>query len=317
MNITLHAFSKTDNSPQDGQGGGFSHIIHSNLKPLLLLTFALLPVAAQAQSPDPVGGRQTTHATVVGIGAAHQLETYLSPLSYRGPQVMVLHETLRATRWAQGRVSLQTLWQAEFSSTQNAPAKARYLGGSVGYDVAWHYHWQPVPRLRLLLGPQVGTRIGFLYNTRNGNNPAQAIPDIHLSASAAALCDFRLWGQPLTARYQLDLPLVGAKFSPNYGQSYYEIFSLGHGDHNVCVTHPFNAFSSRHMLTLDIPFRRTTMRAGYLCEIRQSHVNEISYHHYTHAFIIGVVRHLTINAPRWGERASARVKREEGGALRE
>ena len=108
----------------------------------------------------------------------------------------------------------------------------------------------------------------------------------------------QLGRQPLIARYQLDLPLVGLKFSPNYGQSYYEIFELGHYDHNICLTHPFNAFSSRHLITLDIPFRHTTLRVGYLCDIRQSHVNELKYHSYSHAFLLGVVRHLTIQKPR-------------------
>ena len=245
-----------------------------------------------------------------GVGGVHQLDSYLSPLEYHGPQFHFMHETLRPTHLADSTVTFQTPVQGDFAYTKNKPERARALGGNISFDAAWHFHLinpqssdhplGPKGRLtlqessfRLLLGPQMGTNMGFLYNTRNGNNPAQALVSVRLSASAMAIYDFRLWRQPLCARYQLDVPLLGLMFSPGYGQSYYEIFSLGHYDHNICVTHPFNAFSSRHLLSVEIPLRPFTLRAGYLCDIRQSHVNDIRHHSYTHAFMIGWVRYLT------------------------
>ncbi len=250
-------------------------------------------------------GRPTVHSTLVGIGGVRQLDTYLSPQNYRGPQLHFLHETFRRTHHADGRISVQTLWQGNVSYTDNSAANAHFIGGDISFDAAWHYSLVDTRRekttnsngFQLLLGPQIGANGGFLYSTRNGNNPAQALACVRLSASASAIYGFHLWRQPFVARYQLDLPLIGMKFSPNYGQSYYEIFSLGHYDHNICATHPFNAFSTRHLLTLDVPLRRTTLRVGYLCDLRQSHVNELKYHSYSHAFVIGVVRHLTIHRP--------------------
>ncbi|MBR1682533.1 MAG: DUF3316 domain-containing protein [Bacteroidaceae bacterium] len=277
-----------------------------------------VPAAAQKVVPY----RTTTHATHVGAGVVHQFDTYLSPLNYSGPQLNFLYETLRATRLADGRISFQSIWQGNFAYTKNRASKGRNLGGDISYDIAWHYNWRfgsvpgqtessaltgrsassaasgAQPRLRILLGPRLGANVGFLYNTRNSNNPAEALASVQLYASAAVLCHFRLWRQPLTARYQLDVPFMGIRFSPNYGQSYYEIFSEGHPDHNVCFTHPFNAFSSRHLLTLDFPFRRNTLRVGYLADIRQSHVNSLKYHSYSHAFLIGWVRHLQYISPR-------------------
>ena len=261
------------------------------------LFIILSTLSASAQE-----GRNTTHATVLGIGAVNQLDTYLSPLNYSGPQLQFLHETLRYTGWAKGRFTMQTLWQANLSYTKSKAARGGNYGGDVSYTIGWHYNWQKTfserSKLRFLLGPQLNANLGVLYNTRNSNNPAQAIATTHLAASGAIIWDVQLGKQPLIARYQLDLPLMGLKFSPNYGQSYYEIFELGQYDHNICFTHPFNAFSSRHLLTLDFPFRQTTLRVGYLCDIRQSHVNELKYHSYTHAFLLGVVRHLTIRKPR-------------------
>lgn len=264
-----------------------------------ILYFIFLAASFQASAQE---GRNSTHATVLGIGAVNQLDTYLSPLNYSGPQLQFLHETLRYTDWAKGHITMQTLWQANVSYTKSRAARGRNYGGDVSYIIGWHYNWQKTfserSKLRFLVGPQLNANAGVLYNTRNSNNPAQALATTHLAASGAVIWDVQLGRQPLIARYQLDLPLIGLKFSPNYGQSYYEIFELGHYDHNICLTHPFNAFSSRHLVTLDIPFRQSTLRVGYLCDIRQSHVNELKYHSYSHAFLLGVVRHLTIQKPR-------------------
>ena len=234
--------------------------------------------------------RPTTHATLFGIGGVHQLDTYLSPLNYHGTQVQFLHETLRPTHWQE--ISFQSIWQADLSTAQNEAGKQNLMGGNMSYDVGWHYNWHPTTRLRLMAGPQIGGNIGFLYHSRNSNNPAQALASLRLSGSAAAIYTFRIWQKPFAARYQLDVPLAGLMFSPDYGQSYYEVFELGHQEHNLRFTSPFNAPSLRHQLTLDFPLGRRTIRVGYLGDIRQSHVNDIKHHHYSHAFVIGWVRHF-------------------------
>ena len=68
--------------------------------------------------PTSQQGRPVVHATLLGIGGTRQLETYLSPLEYRGPQFHVMHEALRGTGMADGRVSLQTLWFTNFAYTK-------------------------------------------------------------------------------------------------------------------------------------------------------------------------------------------------------
>ncbi len=269
-----------------------------HLSILLAICCALCCGRLQAQESC----RNTTHATLLGIGKVHQLDTYLSPLEYSGPQLQFMHETLRYTPWAQGRITMQSIWQLDAASTDNAASRGHSYGGDVRYDIGWHYNWtfgsDEHPTLRIMLGPQLDGNFGVLYNSRNGNNPAQALATLQLAASAGIIYAFRIGRKTLTARYQIDLPLLGAKFSPNYGQSYYEIFELGQHDHNVCVTHPFNAFSNRHLLSVDLPLRKITLRAGYLCDIRQSNINELKYHNYSHAFMLGFVRHLRIAHPR-------------------
>lgn len=245
---------------------------------------------------------QTTHATLFGVGGVRQLDTYLSPLSYQGPQVQFLYETLRPTHWGKGNISTQSIWQGNFAYTESPAGNANNIGADIRYNIGWHYNWligssTSSQRLRIMLGAQLDANAGVLYNTRNGNNPAQAIASLGLSASAAAIYYFQVRRQPFFLREQLDVPLIGAKFSPNYGQSYYEIFSEGNSDHNICATTPFNAPSLRNLLTLDIPFRKATLRVGYLIDIKQSDLNQLKYHSYTHAFMIGWVRHIIYQKP--------------------
>ncbi len=240
--------------------------------------------------------RESTHATLIGIGSVRQQDTYLSPLNYKGPQVQVLYETLCPTRLAEGKWTMQSIWQGNISYTESPAGNANNLGGDINYSFAMHYNWllgAPQSGLRLQVGPQLYANAGALYNTRNGNNPAQAILNAGGAVSMAAIYRFHIRRQHFLMRNQLDVPLIGMKFSPNYGQSYYEIFSEGNSDHNLCATTPFNAPCLRNLLTIDIPFKRSTLRAGYLIDIRQSHLHELKYHNYTHAFMLGWVRHIS------------------------
>ncbi len=255
---------------------------------ILSFTFYLLPSLAQQVTGDSV----RTHSYMVGIGSTHQLDTYLSHLNYTGYQVSLVRETLRMTRLAEQRISFQTLWQGTFSQSNNISSTATYWGGHIGYDALWHYNWTPLPGLRLMAGGAVGTDLGFLYNSRGGNNPAQGRFNVDLSASVMAIYRLRLWGADLGLRYQANMPMMGALFSPQFGQSYYEM-GEGHLNGNVCFSHPGNAFSLWQQLTLDVPLGKyVVLRAGYLCDIRQSHVNNIKMHDRSHSFMVGFVTHF-------------------------
>lgn len=231
-------------------------------------------------------------SVMVGIGKTNVFDTYLSPLEYKGPELRFMHESMRMTRLMGGHVSAQRIVQVNCASTKNISQSANSYSGMFNWTYALHYQYNVDENLKILFGPMIDLNGGFIYNTRNSNNPAQAKVYGNIDASAMAIYKFMIARYPMVVRYQANLPFMGVMFSPEYGQSYYEIFSLGHSGRNVLFTSFHNAPSLRQMLTLDFPIGKTIMRAGYLFDIQQAKVNNLKSHFYSHNFMIGFVRNF-------------------------
>lgn len=258
---------------------------------LLIALGTFLSVGAQEDSLRAT--RYVMRSTLFGVGHSNVFETYLSPLEYTGTEVRFLHESMRMTRLLGGKVSGQSLIQVNASYNKNISQTAEMYAGLVNWSYALHYQFRMNDdKLKILVGPMLDLNGGVVYNRRNSNNPAQAKAYGGLGASGMLIYKFRIARYPLTVLYQANLPLLGVMFSPEYGESYYEIFSLGNGGRNVVFTSLHNNPSLRQMVTLDFPIRNVTMRVGYVCDIQQSKVNNLKSHAYSHDFMIGFVRNL-------------------------
>jgi len=243
---------------------------------------------------DPVPQKVITNVRMLGVGGVNILDTYISPEKYRGTELRYISHTTRMREWGT-RVSRQIVHQGYFSRSENRSGDGGEIAGMYCFSYGAHYNW----RLRggsieIKAGALLDAGAGFLYNTRNGNNPAQARFSVALSPSAAVKWRFRAWNRPFALRYEVGTPLVGLMFSPAYGQSYYEIFTRGDYDHNVVPTTFVSAPSLRQMLTLDFTLRRTTLRVGWLGDWQQSEVNSIKYHSYSNMLVVGIVRSFKI-----------------------
>ena len=233
---------------------------------------------------------------VLGIGSARQLDTYLSPEEYKGTEIRIISQSERSLKrhpsWLQQLTHQGSLQQTAPRSEDNQELSALYA-----FDYSLRRWWMISPSVALAAGGQAETGIGFCYNTRNGNNPAQARAYLNVGPSAAAAWQFpnplsRVFGwkdKTWLMRYDVSAPLFGALFSPNYGQSYYEIFSRGNYDHNIVATTPLCAPSFRHQIVLDIPIWHGTFQLGYLGDFQQAKVNNLKYHTYSHLFLIGFI----------------------------
>lgn len=257
----------------------------------ILIVLTCLPTRIQAQD-SLQATRHVMRSVMIGAGHNNTFETYLSPLEYEGPEVRFAYETMRMTRLMDGNVSAQNLFQLHASYTENISQTNHTYGGLVNWSYALHYQFRPAKGLKILFGPMLDLNAGVVYNRRNSNNPAQAKAYGGLGASGMLIWKFRIRNYPMTVRYQANLPLLGVMFSPEFGESYYEIFSLGNGGRNVVFTSLHNNPSLRQLLTLDFPVGNTVMRVGYVCDLQQAKVNNLKSHTYSHDFMIGVVRNL-------------------------
>ena len=252
------------------------------------------PNTGNVYAPDTIRNNKIiTNAQMIGIGAVNILDTYLSPEKYRGTELRYISHTLRERR--DSRWSRLIVHQGNMSYSDNRSGNGGEIAGAYTFSYGVHYNWNFFDgSLNIKAGAQADVNVGFLYNTRNSNNPAQARMSVNISPSAAATYRFRLWQRNYSLRYELSVPLIGMMFSPNYGQSYYEIFSRGNYDHNIVPTTIGSTPSLRQMLTFDFSLGRTTLRLGYLGDFRQAKVNNLKYHSYSNMLVIGIVRQFNI-----------------------
>ena len=127
--------------------------------------------------------RIITRATMYGVGFTNVFDTYLSPQEYKGIDFRISRESMRMTRLMDGNVSLQTFFQADLGYTHNKVDNNNTFSGLANWNYGLHYNFPITGNFKLLAGGVGDFNGGFVYNLRNGNNPAQARAYIHLAAS--------------------------------------------------------------------------------------------------------------------------------------
>lgn len=260
----------------------------------LMFLFLCMAFGVAAQSDEEEIPRSTNESTMIGIGSYNLRDTYLSPstnINYTGWMARILNDRMKVTKLAGYKISRQQMINVEFGSTHNRAETANEYAGFVDYSLGYHYRFDrlPIAGLKVLTGASARLSGGFIYNTRNSNNPVSGKGDIDLNLSAMAIYGFKIKNFPLTLRYQMEMPLAGALFSINRGQPYY-FLSEGNTEGIIRFTSLHNKFAMKNYLTVDIPVAGFTIRTGYMNSMYRTDVNGIKTHVLSNAFMIGVVK---------------------------
>ena len=237
---------------------------------------------------------QSQRSHMLGFGPTRILDTYISQEKFSGAGFTYLY--IYEGRKPEKRWQNTIEHELDLSKSRDRGDNTSMLEGN--YNLYWS-------RLASLVKPSSSTdfhlqagftanaNLGFLYDMTTSNNPAQARLALNIMPSAVATYGFPIKQQHFSLRYELNLPLVGIMFSPNYGQSYYEIFTQGNYDRNIVPTTFVSAPTFRQILTLDwLLSEKWALRIGYLGNYQQADINHLKQHIYTHRVLLGFTRCL-------------------------
>ncbi|MDR1918741.1 MAG: DUF3316 domain-containing protein [Tannerellaceae bacterium] len=255
----------------------------------LWMCFVALPLWAQFNNEEI--RREMHEGTLAGFGTSQVKDTYLSPFNYTGWGARIFNERMTLLRGM--RFSRQQTISVDISSTKNPAENVNDFGAFVDYTLAYHYRTGS-PNFKFLPGAFAHLMGGFIYNTRNGNNPLSAKVDVDLGVSLMMIYTFRLNNRPFVLRYQGELPLGGVFFSPPYGISYYEMFNEGNISDIIALNSFHNKFSLKNYVTLDIPVHSSTLRLAYLSSLYQSDTEHITTYILSNTFMIGWVKKFVL-----------------------
>ena len=231
----------------------------------------------------------TNRAVTLSMGSWRAYDSYLSPLLYKGSGLKLMDERLKMMTKNYDKLSRYSETNLSFSSLWNPAETASMMYFTVEGVTGAHYHLRPAKNFNVLVGSLINLELGARYNSVNQNNPISMVFDANMWASAMCYYHIHLKNRTLTFRDHFSLPFVGVMFSPNYKQTYYEIFSLGNYDGVFPVTSFGTRWQWRNKFSFDLPANFCTFRFGVLAERAVTEVNNLETRTMNVSAMLGVV----------------------------
>ncbi|MBQ8735244.1 MAG: DUF3316 domain-containing protein [Bacteroidaceae bacterium] len=262
------------------------------LKMIALLILSAVSTVSKAQfaNGDSINPCHIkVSASTYGITKLVSLDTYLSSYEHFGGGYFYNHENFRDARTGEFMWKYQTLFSGMAGFTELYDSQQYILMLNRSWSGFHKFHTDG--KIDFYGGAQIQLAGGAIYAPANSNNPVAAKLQTSLAATGMAI--YHIDGKAF--RIQLDLPLIGAAFSPGFGQSYYEIFGLGNYSNIIHLTHPGNAPSWRLIVTYDCELgkkRNTTLRISFINEALQSDINDIRTSINSGSLSVGFVKTL-------------------------
>lgn len=263
------------------------------LRNLLLFVLFMLAMPAYAQDSSEVAksklARPVLSSFMIDFGKASVLDTYLSPLRYRGLNARLEYERMQAMKFNPEKWIMQYEAGIDYSPAKN-PAGSR-LFHTLMADFKWGMmnRWKNLPfrGLQLYAGSSTQFRGGAIYAPSNSNNVVSVKMGWNVAFSGMVVYNMCIGKMPLTFRYQVTLPLVGVTYSLDYGENYFEMYE---GNHSGLVHFAWigNCFGITNFVTADMHLGCTTLRLGYRNVVETSWLNNLNTQMFRNSFVLGV-----------------------------
>lgn len=227
--------------------------------------------------------RPVSSTWALEIGSTQLADTYLTPLKYNGLHLGLGYQRAQAMRFCPQRWLNALRFRLEFDRAKNHAGNSVMY--SAGINAGWSmvYGWDLPYEIKLRAGGAVDAELGALLLARNSNNPAQARASLTVGPEIDAYWLRKIWGVGINMRS----PLIGAFFSPDYGELYYEI-SLGNHKNLVHCAWPGSFRRLTADIFVDIRPSATAVRIGYRADLLSFRANGLTGRSLTHSAVIAI-----------------------------
>lgn len=259
------------------------------IRPLLIILMMMPALfGVKAAQGDTLCVRPVTSSYMAYIGRGKTTQQYLSSLTASGLGFGLGYERWQAMRGAPHSWSMRLAFDIE---ALHATPLHRPWGAAM-WDLQIDAAWSASRRFyagpfTIGAGPEAMLSAGCAYMQRNFNNPAAARLAVTAGVSAFAVYPVRIAGKNITLGLRESLPVTGIMFSPQYGESYYEIY-LGNHKGLVHMVWPGNRLALKSLLWADLHLGNTTLRLGYQLDGLSTKVCNLITNRLTHMFVIGI-----------------------------
>ena len=224
----------------------------------------------------------------IEIGGTSVLATYLSPLRYTGNKYTASGYWTKAMPFNPQHAVMDFKGSVSYDRLMN-PAKTAImigLNGSFSWGMAWRKKF--AKNMQFTVGGALQIAGGAYYLMRNSNNPVQALANGSIDLTGSVSIPFKIGKLPILFSDRVQIPSLGVFFSPQYGETYYEIYL---GNHKGLVHAGWwgNNFRIDNLLSFTLDFGKTSMTIGYSISAYNQWVNYLNTKIITNSFVIGVV----------------------------
>lgn len=223
-------------------------------------------------------------------GATDVTATYLSPLRYSGSVLGASGTWSKAFNHAPESTVMRFEANSELRDMLN-PAKNAQMIGLDG-NFTWGMEWRKrLPyALQVTAGGSADIYGGILYLTRNGNNPVSINAYPAVAADASLSWRFNIGKLPCLVYNRVHTPVAGAFFSPQYGETYYEIYL---GNHSGLARFGWwgNSFRIDNRTALILDCTNVAWEIGYTYRHYNATASYLTTNINSHLLSIGVIPH--------------------------
>ncbi|MCK9311172.1 MAG: hypothetical protein M0P26_02725 [Bacteroidales bacterium] len=260
--------------------------------------YLLQPINAQTRDQKSVYWQ-------LGVGNTYLYDNYLSPLPHTGISVLFSNGNMKPLKWGlpdSAKISFDDVkWFSRCNYSINPVYGQSSTGSTLLYgniDLRKSILRQIVsdPKYHISTGAFAALSGGGRYSIHNGNNPASLDAMFDLGITVFSDYKFTFWKKSMIVSYQGSMAMVGLAFSPEYAESYYEIFYLSNHKNIIKFTNPINKQHWRQQLSLNIPIsgRKSSFRVSYWNEGRISLFNNIRTRVLSNHFSVGYISYFSI-----------------------